>query len=199
MTWMRSTVSLARLGPMRRVGWSGRQIGWFRRNHRVPVPEVASVDEPNALIDGWDADDEARRIGGRARTVGEFFAVGGAGARGLVPGLRQRPAQDRRPLVGQVPGGALVIGGVDGDVQTAVPHCLRGGGEPAGIAQERLDHRGHQQAHGEQFTSQRLARGLPAGEPGDLRAQRRELGFEAFHPPQRYRDGLRPAADRPIC
>src|SRR5215468_3804235 len=51
------------------------QIGWFRRNHLVPVPEVASVDELNVMIDAWDAADEARRIGGRARTVGEFFAI----------------------------------------------------------------------------------------------------------------------------
>ena len=51
------------------------QIGWFRRNHLVPVPDVASVDELNAMIDAWDADDEARRIGSRARTVGEFFAI----------------------------------------------------------------------------------------------------------------------------
>ena len=51
------------------------QIGWFRRNHLVPVPEVASVDELNAVIDEWDAADEARRIGARARTVGEFFAI----------------------------------------------------------------------------------------------------------------------------
>jgi len=51
------------------------QIGWFRRNHLVPVPDVASVDELNAMIDAWDAGDEARRIGGRARTVGEFFGI----------------------------------------------------------------------------------------------------------------------------
>ncbi len=51
------------------------QIGWFRRNRLVPVPDVASVDELNAMIDAWDAADEARRIGGRARTVGEFFAI----------------------------------------------------------------------------------------------------------------------------
>ena len=51
------------------------QIGWFRRNHLVPVPDVASVDELNAMIGAWDADDEARRIGSRARTVGEFFAI----------------------------------------------------------------------------------------------------------------------------
>jgi hypothetical protein len=51
------------------------QIGWFRRNHLVPVPQVESFAELNALVDGWDADDDARRIGARAHTVGEHFAV----------------------------------------------------------------------------------------------------------------------------
>jgi transposase len=51
------------------------QIGWFRRNHLVPVPDVPSVQVLNAMIDEWDAADEARRIGGRARTVGEFLAI----------------------------------------------------------------------------------------------------------------------------
>jgi transposase len=40
------------------------QIGWFRRNHLVPVPEVPSIQALNAMIDDWDAGDEARRIGG---------------------------------------------------------------------------------------------------------------------------------------
>ncbi|MCK2238241.1 IS21 family transposase [Allokutzneria sp. A3M-2-11 16] len=51
------------------------QIGWFRRNHLVPVPEVDSLAELNAMIDEWDTADEARRIGLRARTIGEMFAV----------------------------------------------------------------------------------------------------------------------------
>jgi hypothetical protein len=51
------------------------QIGWFRRNHLVPVPEVDSIDELNALIDQWDAGDDGRRIGGRPHTVGELFAI----------------------------------------------------------------------------------------------------------------------------
>jgi hypothetical protein len=50
-------------------------IGWFRRNHLVPVPEVGSLAELNAMIDAWDEADEARRIGGRPRTIGEYFAV----------------------------------------------------------------------------------------------------------------------------
>ena len=36
------------------------QIGWFRRNPLVPVPEVDSLAELNALVDKWDADDESR-------------------------------------------------------------------------------------------------------------------------------------------
>jgi hypothetical protein len=51
------------------------QIGWFRRNHLVPVPDVPSIGALNAMIDQWDAGDEARRVGGRARTVGDFLAV----------------------------------------------------------------------------------------------------------------------------
>lgn len=51
------------------------QIGWFRRNHLVPVPEVDSLAELNAQVEAWDAADEARRIGHRARTVGEMFAL----------------------------------------------------------------------------------------------------------------------------
>jgi len=51
------------------------QIGWFRRNHSVPLPDVGSLAELNALIEGWDIADEARRIGTRPRTVGEMFAI----------------------------------------------------------------------------------------------------------------------------
>ncbi|MER5624464.1 hypothetical protein ABT061_25865 [Streptosporangium sp. NPDC002544] len=51
------------------------QIGWFRRNHLVPVPDVLSLQALNAMIDEWDAADEARRIGGWARTVGEFLEI----------------------------------------------------------------------------------------------------------------------------
>lgn len=50
-------------------------IGWFRRNHLVPVPEVDSLAELNAMIELWDEQDEARRIGSRPRTVGEHFAI----------------------------------------------------------------------------------------------------------------------------
>jgi transposase len=51
------------------------QIGWYRRNHLVPVPDVDSLAELNALVDAWDAADDARRIGARPRTIGEMFAL----------------------------------------------------------------------------------------------------------------------------
>ncbi|MGY4984054.1 IS21 family transposase [Streptomyces sp. 900105755] len=51
------------------------QIGWFRRNHLVPVPEVDSLAELNAMVEQWDAEDDDRRIRSRPRTIGEYFAV----------------------------------------------------------------------------------------------------------------------------
>lgn len=50
-------------------------IGWFRRNHLVPVPEVASLHELNDLIDDYDQADDDRRIGHRAHTVAESFSA----------------------------------------------------------------------------------------------------------------------------
>ncbi|MFZ2527497.1 MAG: hypothetical protein WAX14_07565 [Rhodococcus sp. (in: high G+C Gram-positive bacteria)] len=47
------------------------QVGWFRRNHLVSIPEVGSLAELNALVDQYDRDDEHRRIGGRAHTLGQ--------------------------------------------------------------------------------------------------------------------------------
>jgi transposase len=63
------------IGGAHEKGGVEGQIGWFRRNHLVPVPEVESIVALNAMIEEWDADDEARRIGGRARTVREFLAI----------------------------------------------------------------------------------------------------------------------------
>ncbi|MBO8185309.1 IS21 family transposase [Streptomyces spirodelae] len=49
------------------------QIGYFRRNHFVPVPEVDSLAELNELVEQWDRQDDARRIDARPTTVGEYF------------------------------------------------------------------------------------------------------------------------------
>jgi transposase len=50
-------------------------IGRFRRNHLVPVPEVMSLRELNELIDDYDRADDDRRIGHRAHTVAESFSA----------------------------------------------------------------------------------------------------------------------------
>lgn len=51
------------------------QIGYFRRNHFTPVPEVESLAELNELVDQWDLQDGRRRIGSRPRTIDEYFQV----------------------------------------------------------------------------------------------------------------------------
>ncbi|MFI2765527.1 hypothetical protein ACH5A3_43120 [Streptomyces echinatus] len=53
------------------------QIGYFRRNHFVPVPEVSSLAELNELVEQWDRQDDARRIGSRSRIIAEDFALEG--------------------------------------------------------------------------------------------------------------------------
>lgn len=50
-------------------------IGYFRRNHFVPVPEVSSLAELNEMVEQWDRQDDARRIGSRPKTVAEYFAL----------------------------------------------------------------------------------------------------------------------------
>ncbi|MEZ5157470.1 MAG: IS21 family transposase [Candidatus Nanopelagicales bacterium] len=50
-------------------------IGWFRRNHLVPIPEADSIEEVNTMVDAWDRSDEDRRIANRAHTIGEHFAT----------------------------------------------------------------------------------------------------------------------------
>src|SRR5215207_5508200 len=47
-------------------------------------------------------------------------AVGAARPPGGLGGLEQRPAQRRRSLAGEVPGGAALVGVMDGDVQPGV-------------------------------------------------------------------------------
>jgi transposase len=51
------------------------EVGRFRRAHLVPVPRAGSLDELNQFIAGRMATDDDRRIGRRAQTVAEAFAV----------------------------------------------------------------------------------------------------------------------------
>ncbi|MFQ5382124.1 MAG: IS21 family transposase [Dehalococcoidia bacterium] len=49
------------------------EVGRFRRRHLVPVPEVATFAELEALFEAADRADDARRIEGRRETVAEAF------------------------------------------------------------------------------------------------------------------------------
>ena len=51
------------------------EVGRFRRNHLVPVPQVADLAELNALLLAGCEADLGRRIDGRAGTVGEAWAI----------------------------------------------------------------------------------------------------------------------------
>jgi len=50
------------------------EVGRFRRNHLVPVPDVESLAALNDLISGWLTADDGRVITGRRETVGAAFA-----------------------------------------------------------------------------------------------------------------------------
>ncbi|MFE7114948.1 IS21 family transposase [Streptomyces sp. NPDC057654] len=63
------------IGGAHEKGGVEGEVGRFRRNHLVPVPEVTTLAELNARIDVWDQQDDQRRIGERPRTVGEYFAI----------------------------------------------------------------------------------------------------------------------------
>ncbi len=63
------------IGGAHEKGGVEGDIGWFRRNHLVPVPEVDSLAELNEAIRAYDRSDDDRRIGARAHTVGQAFAA----------------------------------------------------------------------------------------------------------------------------
>jgi transposase len=50
------------------------EIGRFRRRHLTPIPHVGSLQALNAALAAADARDDARRIAGRAETVGQAAA-----------------------------------------------------------------------------------------------------------------------------
>lgn len=55
-------------------GVEGEQ-GYFRRNHLVPIPKAASLDELNRQLLEWCRDDESRVISGRSMSVGEAMNI----------------------------------------------------------------------------------------------------------------------------
>lgn len=80
------------------------EVGWFRRNHLTPMPEVDSLEELNEKIRAWEAADDSRRITGKLRTIGEDYAA----ERNLLaplpvdrcdPGLVLHPRVDRSAMI----------------------------------------------------------------------------------------------------
>ncbi len=51
------------------------EVGRFRRNHLVPVPEVATLAELNERLEAIDAAEDDRRLEDRVRTIGQDFGV----------------------------------------------------------------------------------------------------------------------------
>jgi transposase len=51
------------------------QVGYFRRNYLVPVPEVQTLEELNERIAQAEQAEESRRIGARIRTIGQDFVT----------------------------------------------------------------------------------------------------------------------------
>ena len=51
------------------------EVGYFRRNHLVPVPQVESLEELNQLLLAACRADEQRRIAGKPHTVGEAMRI----------------------------------------------------------------------------------------------------------------------------
>jgi transposase len=62
------------------------EVGRFRRNHLVPVPEVADLAELNAMLRAACEADLGRRIAGREQTIGAMLAA-------EHPALRPLPAE----------------------------------------------------------------------------------------------------------
>ncbi len=76
------------------------EVGRFRRNHLVPVPEVDSLSVLNARIEVADIGDDGRRVDDRIRSVGQEFAVEAPLLAplpddGFEPGLLLTPRVDR--------------------------------------------------------------------------------------------------------
>ena len=76
------------------------EVGRFRRNHLVPMPDVATLAELNAHLEQVDAAEDRRRIDNRTLTVGHDFALEQGllrplPAEGIDPGLTLTPRVDR--------------------------------------------------------------------------------------------------------
>jgi hypothetical protein len=98
------------------------EVGRFRRRHLVPVPEVSSLAELNALIAAGDLLDDTRVITGRPSTVAAAFAA-------ELPALLPLPAEPFDPA-------RLLEARVDHRARVAVRQCYYS--VPARYAGRRL-------------------------------------------------------------
>lgn len=78
--------------------------GRFRRNHLVPVPNLATLAELNARLGKADRADDHRRIHGQVRTVGDMFAterdmLSPLPSEAFEPGLTLNPRVDRHARI----------------------------------------------------------------------------------------------------
>lgn len=80
------------------------EVGWFRRNHLTPMPEVDSLEELNDKIKAWEAADDDRRITGKLNTIGTDYQA----ERNVLsplpvdrfdPGLVLHPRVDRSAMI----------------------------------------------------------------------------------------------------
>ena len=109
---------------------------------------------------------------------------------GLLAGFVERPARHRCALVREVPGGALAVGLIDGDVEAGVADGVVRAGEAAAVAQLGEDRRRSDRPDPVQTLTQRPAAGLAGGEGAQLPVERDDLQVEHVDHPQRDRDEL---------
>ena len=80
------------------------EVGWCRRNHLPPMPEVDSLDELNERIRVWESADDARRITGKLTTIGADYTnernqLGPLPVERFDPGLVLHPRVDRSAMI----------------------------------------------------------------------------------------------------
>lgn len=80
------------------------EVGWFRRNHLTPMPEVESLEELNEKIRAWEAADDSRRITGKLNTIGtdyqaEQYMLSPLPVDRFDPGLVLHPRVDRSAMI----------------------------------------------------------------------------------------------------
>ncbi len=95
------------------------EVGRFRRNHLVPVPEVCSLGELNGLLAAASTADLGRTIRGRSETVGEALGR----ERGLLRALPSEPFDTREHASPRVNAKALATVRQN---QYSLPVCFAG-------------------------------------------------------------------------